>query len=49
MKNILIPFAIAAFFVTSATADTTIVNTGSDSGGFKAVLSMIGHIVDLNG
>lgn len=48
MKNVLLTFALGASFVTSAIADTTIVNTGSDSGGFKAVLSMISENVDHN-
>lgn len=48
MKNMLFSFAIAASFVTSAFAHGTanIVNTGSDSGGFNAVLSMIADEID---
>lgn len=45
MKKIFLSFFATAFFVTTASA-TTIVNTGSDSGGFKAVLSMIANEVD---
>ena len=40
MKNILFSFFLVAF-ATVANAGTTVVNPGSDSGGFHAVLSMI--------
>lgn len=48
MNKILLPFVLTAFLASTATiqAQTTIVNTGSDSGGFKAVLSMIGEKID---
>ena len=46
MKNILFSIAFAAAAASQAHAETTIVNTGSDSGGFKAVLSMIGDQID---
>ena len=46
MKNILLSFAVAATIASSAAAETTIVNTGSDSGGFNTVLSMIAEQVD---
>lgn len=46
MKNVLLSFAAAAAFTVSAHAQTTIVNTGSDSGGFNAVLTMIGENIE---
>lgn len=46
MNKFVLPFIVAASIATSAFAQTTIVNTGSDSGGFKAVLSMIGDEID---
>ena len=46
MKNVLLSLATAVAFTVSAHAETTIVNTGSDSGGFNAVLSMIGENVE---
>ena len=46
MKNVLLSMAAAMAFTVSAHAETTIVNTGSDSGGFNAVLSMIGENVE---
>lgn len=46
MKNVFLSLATAVAFTVSAHAETTIVNTGSDSGGFNAVLSMIGENVE---
>jgi hypothetical protein len=46
MKNILFSLAFAVATASHAYAETTIVNTGSDSGGFKAVLSMISEQID---
>lgn len=46
MKNIILSLAFLASLTTTSFASTTIVNTGSDSGGFKAVLSMIAEEID---
>ena len=46
MKNIILSLAFLASLTTTSFANTTIVNTGSDSGGFKAVLSMIAEEID---
>jgi hypothetical protein len=45
IKNLIVAATLAT---TSASADTTIVNTGSDSGGFNAVLSMVADKLDGN-
>lgn len=47
MKSILFSVLLAMSTITSAFAGTTVVNTGSDSGGFHAVLSFIND--ELNG
>jgi len=46
MNKFVLPFVAAAALASSAFAQTTIVNTGSDSGGFKATLSMIADQID---
>ena len=46
MNNLLKVAAIATMFSTSAVADTTFVNTGSDSGGFNTVLNMLNKSID---
>lgn len=45
IKNFIIA---AAFVATSASAETTVVNTGSDSGGFNAVMSMVAEQIGTN-
>jgi len=46
MNNFVKAAAVAAMFSTPVLADTTFVNTGSDSGGFNAVLSMLNNTIE---
>ena len=45
IKNIMIA---TAFVASAASAETTVVNTGSDSGGFNAVMSMVAEELGTN-
>ena len=45
IKNFIIA---TTFMASSAVADTTVVNTGSDSGGFNAVMSMVADKLGTN-
>lgn len=46
MNNFVKAAAVAAMFSTPVVAETTFVNTGSDSGGFNAVLSMLNNTIE---
>lgn len=45
IKNFII---VTTFMASAAVADTTVVNTGSDSGGFNTVMSMVADKLDTN-